>query len=142
MQIPPLIERADKRMLNVIVMKLPGTMNDGAVLINLIRSQLGAVSSAMWSNRHDVGRAVRKPDARTRKRNLHHVLRKVTRGMHHVLMSCRDAAARRVIVSAKVRRRATAARRGQKQREINSSLMIDDRLRRFDHHLHLERTRR
>src|SRR5256886_14021371 len=55
---------------------------------------------AMWSNRHDVGRPVRKPDARPRKRNLHHVLRQVTRGMHHVLMGSRDAAALRVIVSA------------------------------------------
>ena len=140
MQIPPLIEAADERMLNVIVMKLPGAMNDGTVLINLIRRQDRACSGAMWANRHNVRCAIRKPDARTGKGHLHHVLRKVTRGMHHVLMGCRDAAARRVIVSAEVRRGAPAARCEEKQREIDSPLMIDDRLRRFYHHLHLERT--
>src|SRR5437870_9716004 len=35
MQIPTLVETSDERMLNVIVMKFPGAMDDGAVFIDL-----------------------------------------------------------------------------------------------------------
>src|SRR5712691_2662548 len=97
-------------MLNVIVVQLPGAINDRAILVNLILRKRCTLRSAMRPDGHDVGRAVRQPDTGAGKRNLHHVLSKVTSRMHHVLMRGGDAATRRVVVSAKVRRGAAAAR--------------------------------
>ena len=94
----------------------------------------------MWRHRHNVGRAVRQPDARAGERNLHHVLREIASGMHHVLVRGSDAAARGVIVSAEVRGGATAARGPQEQRQIDPAFAVDDRLGSLDHHLHLQGT--
>ena len=74
-----------------------------------------------------------------RKGNLHHVLREVAGGMHHVLMCGGDIATRCVVVSAKMRGNTTPARRGQQQRQIDLTTSVNDRLRGFDHHLQLER---
>ncbi len=94
----------------------------------------------MRRDRHDVRRAIGKPDAGAAKRNLHHVLREVTGGMHHVLMCGGDTATRCVVVSAKMRGDTTSARRCQQQRQIDFTTSVNDRLRGFDHHFHLQRT--
>src|SRR5262249_35097898 len=60
--------------------------------------------------------------------------------MHHMLICSRDTAIRGVIISSEMSRNTTAARALQKKRKVNSSFMIDDRLRSFDHHFHFERT--
>src|SRR5712692_260608 len=109
MQIPTLIETAGERMLYVIVMQLPGAMNDRAILVSLILRKRCAFRRAMRPDGHDVRRAIRQPDTGAGKRNLHHVLREIARGMPHVLMRGGDAATRRVIISAEVRRRAATA---------------------------------
>src|SRR5262245_14143953 len=109
MQIPSLIEPADERVLNVIVMQLPRPMNHRAVLIDLLLTEWQAFTRPMRSHRHDVGGAVGQPDAGPGERYLHHLLRKVTGRVHHVLMSCGDAATGRVIISAEVCGSATPA---------------------------------
>src|SRR5205085_4859634 len=108
MQIPALIKAANQRMLNMIVMKFPGAMDDGAVFVALILRQVRSFSSAMRGYRHDVRRAIREPDARPGERDLHHVLREIARRMHHVLVCCGNAATGRVVVGAEVRCYATA----------------------------------
>src|SRR5256885_1056602 len=50
-------------MLHVIVMKFPGAMDHFAAFINLIRRQRRAFGRAMRTDRHNVCRAVRQPDA-------------------------------------------------------------------------------
>src|SRR6266850_7535458 len=112
-------------MLDVIVMQLPGTMNDRLVLFNLIRSKSRACCGPMRADGHDVGRAIRQPDTCAGERNLHHVLRKVTRWMHHVLMRGSDAATGSVIVGAKVGRRTATASSSQQQRKIDSPFAIN-----------------
>src|SRR5437879_2769538 len=114
MQIPTLIETTDERMLDVIVMKSPGPMDNCAVFVNLVLRQLLSFSSTTWSDRHDVGRAIREPDAGSGKRDLHHVLREIARRMHHVLVRRGNAAASRVVVGAEVRRNTTATSSLQK----------------------------
>src|SRR5881396_4283307 len=100
MQIPALIKASIKRMLDVIVVQFPRAMDDRAVFVNLILRQLLSFSSAMRGDGHDVGRTIREPDAGSGKRDLHHVLREITRRMHHVLVRRGNAAASRVVVGA------------------------------------------
>src|SRR2546427_9735405 len=104
MQIPALIKRSVKRVLAVIVMQYPRAMDDHAVFVNLILRQLLSFSSAMWGDGHDVGRTIREPDGRSGKRDLHHVLREITRRMNHVLVRRGTTATSRVVVGAAVRR--------------------------------------
>src|SRR5690242_8456402 len=99
MQIPTLVESVNQRMLNVVVMKFPRTMDRFTVVVDLLLRQRAAFGSAMWRNRHDVRRAVGQPHAGAGKRDLHHVFREVTRGVKHVLMHGSDVATRGVIVS-------------------------------------------
>src|SRR5713101_6000065 len=127
MQIPTLIETAGERMLYVIVTQLPGAMNYQAILVNLILRKRYTLRRAMRPDRHDVRRAIRQPDTGAGKRNLHHVLREIARGMHHVLMRGGDAATRRVIISAEVRRGATTPSCPQEQREVDPAIAPDDR---------------
>src|SRR3989442_9495404 len=110
MQIPALIKTSLKRMLDVIVVQFPRAMDDHTVFVNLILRQLLSFSSSMWGDGHDVGSAIRQPDAGSGKRNLHHVFREIARWMHHVLVRRGNAATSRVVVSAEVRCYATAAR--------------------------------
>src|SRR5215510_3123111 len=112
-------------MLNVIVMQFPGAVNHRPILFDLIRAERTAFSSAVWSNRHDISGAVAQPNTRAGKRYLHHVLSKVTRGMHHVLMRRGDAATRGVIVSAEVGCGASSPRGLQQQRQIDSPVRVD-----------------
>ena len=105
-------------MLYVIVMEFPGAMDHLAVFINLFGGQRGSTfAEAMRRHRHDVCRAIGKPDAGAGKRDLHHVFSKVTSRMHHVLVRRGDAATRGVVVSAKVRSDTTTARGRQQQRQ-------------------------
>src|SRR5688572_12211987 len=98
-------------MLNMIEVQLPCTMDHLAVFSYLFSSQWRATfSKTMWRNRHDVGRSVRQPDAGAGEGHLHHVLRKVTRRVHHVLMCGGDAATRRVVIGPKMRCQASATR--------------------------------
>src|SRR5258708_33091859 len=119
MQVPTMIETAHQRMLDMVVMQFPGAMNDRAIFVSLFLRQRCALRRAMWPDGHDVRRAVRQPEASAGKRNLHHVLRKVTSRMHHVLMRGGDATTGGVVVSAKVSRGAATARGLQKQREVD-----------------------
>src|ERR1044072_493411 len=94
-------------MTNVVVVKFPGAVNDGAVFRFLFRGDLAAVRG----DRHDIGRAVGKPDAGSAKSDLHHTARKITGGMKHILVRGGDAAAGGVIVGDEMRRGAAAAPR-------------------------------
>src|SRR5215212_1034912 len=126
-------------MLNVTVMKFPRAMDHLAVLFDLPLCQRRATfSETMRSHWHDVSRTVRKPDAGPGKRNLHHVFRKVTGGMQHVLMSGGDVAAGRVIVCAEMSSDTPSFRGAKQPRKIDLAAMINDRLRGFDHHLKLQ----
>src|SRR5262249_39125329 len=98
-------------MLNVVVVELPCSMHHGAILLQLLGRQRGIFGGTVRTNRHDVRRAIREPDARAGKSNLHHVLSEVAGRMHHVLMSGGDAAACSVIISAEVRCGTTTTRR-------------------------------
>src|SRR5437773_1154510 len=112
-------------MLDMIIVQFPGTMNDGLVLFNLIRSEGRSFSGPVRPDGHNIGRAIRQPNSGAGKGNLHHVLRKVTRRMHHVLMRGSNAATGGVIVSAEVGGRATPASSSQQQRKIDSPFAID-----------------
>src|ERR1044072_5542929 len=126
-------------MLNVTVVQPPRSMDHFPVFFDLCgRQRWTTFSEAMRRNRHDVGRAVGKPDTGAGKRNLHHVLRKVAGRMQHVLVSCCDVASGSVVVSAEVSRNATTFRSSEQQGQIDLSAMIDDRLRGFDHHLEFQ----
>src|SRR6185503_7998189 len=128
-------------MLNVTVVQLPRTMDHLAVLFDLLlRQRRAAFDETMWRDRHDVRRTVRKPNARTGKRYLHHVLREVTRRMQHVLVCGGDVATGRVVVRAKVSGDATTFSSSKQQRQIDLPLMIDDRLCSLDHHFKLQTT--
>src|SRR6476620_7540556 len=114
MQIPALIEGVLERMLDVIVVQLPGSMNYLAILSNLCRSQRRSTfTEAVWRNGHNVCCAIGEPDAGARERNLHHVFSKVAGGMHHVLVCRRDTATRRVVVGPEVRGHAATTGRCQ-----------------------------
>src|SRR5215510_14310473 len=130
-------------MLNVTVVQLPRAMDHLAILFDLfLRQRRAALNKTMRRNGHDVCRAIRKPDTRSGKRNLHHVLRKVTRWVQHVLVRGGDVATGSVIVSAEVSSDTTSFSSSQQQWQIDLALMIDDRLRGFDHHLKLQTTLR
>src|SRR6185369_1461821 len=77
---------------------------------------------------------------RAGKRNLHHVFRKVTGWVQHVLVRGGDVATGSVVVSAEVSSDTTPFRSTKQQRQIDLALVIDDRLRGFDHHLKLQTT--
>ena len=104
-----MIEAGDERMPHVLGVQLPRAVDDARVLAALGGGERGARRGAMRPDRHDVGRAVRQPDAGARQRDLHHVLREVARRMQHVLMRGRDAARRRVVVGPEMRRDDAAA---------------------------------
>src|SRR5438876_5852481 len=98
-------------MLNMIVVQFPRAMNSFAVLVELLPAQRWPVLfRPVWRYRHDVRGAVGKPYARSGKRHLHHVARKIARLMCHVLVRRRYVAACGVVISAKVGREATPAR--------------------------------
>ena len=78
-------------------------MHDVAILAALAVGERPIGPSAVRRDRHDVGRAVRQPDAGLRERDLHHVLGKIARRVAHVLPRRGDAAERRVVVGAEVR---------------------------------------
>ncbi len=59
--------------------------------------------------------------------------------MVHHLVRGGDAAAGRVIVSAEMRGDAPAAGRVQKPRQVRFPALVENRLRRFDHHLESQR---
>src|SRR5688572_25914416 len=62
--------------------------------------------------------------------------------MEHSLISCRDLAACRVIVDAEMCGGTTASGGLEETRDADRAIGADDRLRRFDHHLHFECTGR
>src|SRR5688572_25124306 len=104
-------------MLNVTVMQLPRAMDHLAILFNLLlREWCAAFDKTMRRNRHDVCRTIRKPDARSGKRNLHHVLCEVTRRMQHVLVRGGDVATGSVVVSAEVSSDTTSLSSSKQQR--------------------------
>src|SRR6266508_2453452 len=139
MQIPALIKGILERMLNVCVMESPGAMNDLAVLRDLFRfERWSTFNKTEWRDGHDIRGPIREPDAGARKRNLHHMFRKVAGWMHHVLMRCCDITTRRVVVSSKVCGHTATARRCQQQRKIYFTTSIYYRLCGFDHHLELQ----
>src|SRR4030095_1519553 len=106
-------------MLDVIVMKLPRSMDHRAILFNLLGGQWSTTfDKAMRGHRHDVGRTIRQPDPGPGKRHLHHVLGKVAGIVEHVLMSRCDIATGRVVVSAKVRGDTTSFTYAQQKRNI------------------------
>src|SRR6185369_11569994 len=107
----------------------------------LLRQWYAAFDKTMRRNRHDVCRTIGKPDTRACKRNLHHVFRKIAGGVQHVLVSSGDAATRSVVISAEMRGDTPSFGSGKQKRQVDLSLMIDNRLRRFDHHLKLQATR-
>src|SRR5215213_8213247 len=114
-------------MLNVTVMKFPRAMDHLAVLFNLLlREWWTTLKETMRRHRHDVRRSVGKPDAGAGKRDLHHVLREVARGMKHVLVRGRDVATGSVVVSAEVSRDTTSFSGSQQQRQIDLALMVDN----------------
>src|SRR5829696_2587181 len=106
----------------------------------LLREWRTAFNKTMRCNGHDVCRAVRKPDAGACKRDLHHVLREVTRGMQHVLVRGGDVTTRSVIVSAEVSSDTTSVSSSKQERKIDLAAMVNDRLCSFDHHLKLQTT--
>src|SRR5678816_789088 len=123
----------------MIVMKFPRAMHHITIFVNLLcRQGLAALYKTMRCDRHNVGCAVGQPHARPCKRNLHNVLCEITGGMKHMLMSSSYIATRRVVVSAKMSGDTTTISGSQQNRQIDLSVMIDDRLRCFDHHLELE----
>src|SRR5262249_19080629 len=108
MKIPSLVKSIGKRMLDVIVMQLPGSMDHQLIFGNLLGGQPGPTFHlTMRCDWHDVSGAVGEPNACAGKRNLHHVLGEVTSRMQHVLMRCGNATARGVVISAKMGRDAT-----------------------------------
>src|SRR5215217_1078014 len=126
-------------MLNVTVVKFPRAMDHLAVLFDLLLCQRRATfNETMRSHWHDVGCAVRKPDAGPGKRDLHHVFRKVTGGMQHVLMGRGDVAAGSVIICAEMSSDTPSFRSTKQPRKIDLAALINDRLRGFDHHLKLQ----
>ena len=88
---------------------------------------------------HDVGRAVREPDAALRQRHLHHVLGEVARRVAHVLPRRGDAAERGVVVGAEVRAPDAPVARGHERAQRRRAVGGEDRLRRFDHELERDR---
>src|SRR5437868_12178269 len=90
-------------MLDVVVMKLPGAIDHSKVLFNLLLGQARALRSAMRADGHDVGCAVREPDACAAQSDLHHVAREVAGRMRHVLVCSSYLATRSVIVCAEMR---------------------------------------
>src|SRR5215213_2983733 len=141
MQIPALVKSVRERVLNVAVMKLPRAMDHFPVLLDLLlRERLSAFDKTMRCNGHDVSRAVRKPDASACKRDLHHVLREVTRGMQHVLVCGSDVASRSVVVSAEVSSDTTSFSRRKQEWKIDLAVTVDDRLCSLDHHLEFQTT--
>src|ERR1051326_1425406 len=83
----------------------------------------------MRRDRHDVRRAIGQPYTSAGKRYLHHVFRKVTSRMPHVLVRRGDVATSGVVVSAEMRRHTTPFTCCKQQRKIDLSAMIDERLR-------------
>src|ERR1051325_5623817 len=67
MQVPALVKATDQRMLNMIVMQLPGAMDHRAILIDLIGGEGVIFGWAVRTDRHDIRGAVRQPDAGARK---------------------------------------------------------------------------
>src|ERR1044072_3679764 len=107
-------------MLNVTVVQLPRAMDHLAILSDLVlRQRRTTFDKTMRRDRHDVCRTVRKPDTRTGKRNLHHVLRKVARRMKHGLVRGGDVATGSVVVSTEVSRDTTPFSSTKQQRQIN-----------------------
>src|SRR5437762_2475058 len=62
--------------------------------------------------------------------------------MEHILICGCDLATSRVIINAEVSCAASAPRSFEQSRNSYTAVSRDDRLRRFDHHLHLESVRR
>src|SRR5215213_11651818 len=115
-------------MLNVAVVKLPRAMDHLTVLFDLLlRERRAAFDKTMRRHRHDVCRAIGEPDAGPGKRNLHHVLREIAGRMQHVLVRSGDVAAGGVIVGTEMSGNATPFSSSKQQREVDLSLMIDDR---------------
>src|ERR1700693_5468517 len=109
MQVPTLVVRGNERMLDVSEVKPPGAMNGFAIFFLLSPREPLAFIRAMRRRGENVRCAIGEPYARARKRDLHHVFGEVAGGVVHHLIGRGDAAAGRVIVSAKMRGDAAAA---------------------------------
>ena len=135
-EIPSLVEAGHQGVLNVAVGDLPGVMHDRAVFFALLLGQIGA---AMRADGHQVRRAVGKRDARSSKADLHDVLGKVAGRVAHLLMGGGDVAGGGVVIGSKVRADAAPPGGGDETGKRRAAIRADDRLRRFDHQLELER---
>src|SRR5947209_15592208 len=93
----------------------------------------------MRRDRHYVGRAIRKPQPCSAESYLHHVACEIASGVRHVLVRGCDVAACSVVISSKVRCNAVTARSIQHKRQVGFAPLVNNCLRRLDHHLHLER---
>jgi len=96
----------------------------------------------MRCDRHDVRCTIREPDAGSRVGHLHHVAGEVARRVVHPLMGGGDVAARRVVIRSEVRGDAAAPSPVEEERERRPAVGPENRLRRLDHELELQRFRR
>src|ERR1700674_3386124 len=103
MQVPTLVVSGNERMLDVSEVKPPGAMNGFAIFFLLSAREPLAYTRAMRRGGEHVRCAIGQPYARARKRDLHHVFGEVAGGVGHHLGGRGGAAARRVIVCAKMR---------------------------------------
>ena len=82
-----------------------------------------------------LGGAVRQRDTGACERDLHDLLRELTRRMLHALVSGRDVARRRVVVGAEMRAGDAPVAGVHQSRQQRASVRIENDLRCFDHHL-------
>jgi hypothetical protein len=105
----------------------------------LFAAQLLSGGRAMDRHGHHGRRPVGEPDAGSGERDLHDLLRELTRRMLHALVGGRDVARRRVVVCAEMRAGDSPVAGVHQSREERPSVRIQDDLRCLDHHLEGER---
>ncbi|EXI68770.1 MAG: hypothetical protein AW08_01082 [Candidatus Accumulibacter adjunctus] len=114
-------------------------MHDGAVLVHLLWREDRASSRLVRPDRHAGGRAIADRDAGSGQADLQHVTGEVARRVGVALVCRRDVARRGVIVGPENCRPTAAGSGGNEQRHRILALVVDDRLRRFDHDFHAQR---
>ena len=119
-------------------MESPRAMDGCAILRSLLRRGREP-STAMDRYGQYVCRAIRQPQAAAGQRHLHHAARKIARRVAHVLVRGRDSERRRVVISAEVRGYDSSSAFIEQPRQTHHSPLVENRFRRLDHQLHLER---
>ena len=128
-----------KRVHDIVVVQFPRAMNYHAVFVPLLGSEYGVFGGLVGTDRHTGGRTVADGDAGSRQADLHHMACEVAGRVRVLLVSGSNVAGGCVIVRPENGRAATTAGGSHQQRNRIFSFVINDRLRRLDHDLHLQR---